>query len=529
MGRRLPAPPPRAAVGEGREAWLEDSCANLAIPQDDAKRAPAVPSARGRTHEEWRFSARALDRVLGSRPLGAALWDGGDGQLPEHEDPSDVPGYRRVVVRGAVDLPDDPEAAGVAVLAATDARAVDTVAAVEAADAARAGSPGAPDAHFFDFVAASVAKPESHVVLRARAPSPGSATATASPADDFGEDIAAGASVIHVVHVLPDRAGDAVAVSAPRIDVHVESGAHLTLVEEVAPSTPISPIPEGEEEEEASAPPARVALPRTRVLLEAGASLRHVSIHVGPAPQCGTDAVLRATHVVQHARSRYAHLELRCASGGATGASAGTRGGPPPPLLSRSEIDVHQAGEETDTLLDSLALLATATAESSTNAKDDEKEGKGGKGPGIVHELRTKVRLDHPASRIHQLAKAVASGVGAHAIFDGQMDINQRAQQADSAQLARGLLLTRGAAINARPNLRIQADDVQAAHGCTVADLDEEQVFYLASRGIDQAAARAVLVDSFVKEVTEMTDGMPKLAARVGDAIQDAFEACALT
>ena len=60
------------------------------------------------------------------------------------------------------------------------------------------------------------------------------------------------------------------------------------------------------------------------------------------------------------------------------------------------------------------------------------------------------------------------------------------------------MLLDRGATANAKPELEIFADDVKCAHGATVGELDENQLFYLASRGLPPAEARALLLEGFV-------------------------------
>ena len=83
-----------------------------------------------------------------------------------------------------------------------------------------------------------------------------------------------------------------------------------------------------------------------------------------------------------------------------------------------------------------------------------------------------------------------------------------------STLLSRSLLLAKRALVHARPNLHIVADDVKCTHGCAVSDLDAEALFYFRSRGVDAAAARAVLVASFGAEVVA---GLPskELRARV--------------
>ena len=60
------------------------------------------------------------------------------------------------------------------------------------------------------------------------------------------------------------------------------------------------------------------------------------------------------------------------------------------------------------------------------------------------------------------------------------------------------VLLSRGATANSKPELEIYADDVKCAHGATVGELDREQLFYAAARGLDPATARALLLEGFV-------------------------------
>ena len=88
--------------------------------------------------------------------------------------------------------------------------------------------------------------------------------------------------------------------------------------------------------------------------------------------------------------------------------------------------------------------------------------------------------------------------------------------------------MTRKATINARPNLRIQADNVVASHGCTIADLEEDQVFYLASRGVDEKTARSVLIGSFIRDITQLFTKdenlcFHRLAKRIDDAVESAL------
>ena len=91
----------------------------------------------------------------------------------------------------------------------------------------------------------------------------------------------------------------------------------------------------------------------------------------------------------------------------------------------------------------------------------------------------------------------------AHGVFQGKILVRRDAQRTDGHQLNRALLLSREAEVNAKPELEIYADDVKCSHGATVGELAEEQLFYLQARGIDRAAARALLIEAYVQETLD--------------------------
>ena len=74
--------------------------------------------------------------------------------------------------------------------------------------------------------------------------------------------------------------------------------------------------------------------------------------------------------------------------------------------------------------------------------------------------------------------RCIAAAPTSRCVFDGAVRVGKLAQRTDARQLSRNLLLARRATVNARPNLRIVADDVTCTHGCAVCDLEEEQLFY---------------------------------------------------
>ena len=91
-------------------------------------------------------------------------------------------------------------------------------------------------------------------------------------------------------------------------------------------------------------------------------------------------------------------------------------------------------------------------------------------------------------------------------VFQGKLHVHPDAQRTDGNQLSRCLLLSDECEIDAKPELEIYADDVVCSHGSTAGSLDAQALFYMRSRGIPYAAARRLLVESFLAEgVAEMT------------------------
>jgi Fe-S cluster assembly protein SufD len=80
------------------------------------------------------------------------------------------------------------------------------------------------------------------------------------------------------------------------------------------------------------------------------------------------------------------------------------------------------------------------------------------------------------------------------------------AQQTDSEQSVKAMLLDRTATANAKPELEIFADDVKCAHGCAIGELDPMSLFYLQSRGLTPPAAKTLLLQAFVASVFEGAD-----------------------
>ena len=88
-------------------------------------------------------------------------------------------------------------------------------------------------------------------------------------------------------------------------------------------------------------------------------------------------------------------------------------------------------------------------------------------------------------------------------VFNGRVYVHPDAQKSDASQSNRNLLLSRDAEVDTKPQLEIYANDVKCAHGATVGQLDARMIFYLRSRGIEEAAARALLTYGFARDLME--------------------------
>ncbi|MEM7358042.1 MAG: Fe-S cluster assembly protein SufD [Pseudomonadota bacterium] len=88
-------------------------------------------------------------------------------------------------------------------------------------------------------------------------------------------------------------------------------------------------------------------------------------------------------------------------------------------------------------------------------------------------------------------------------VFRGRIIVAQDAQQTNADQQNNNLLLSKDAEADTKPQLEIYADDVKCSHGATVGQLDPKSMFYLRSRGIDAASAKALLTFAFANEVIE--------------------------
>ena len=129
--------------------------------------------------------------------------------------------------------------------------------------------------------------------------------------------------------------------------------------------------------------------------------------------------------------------------------------------------------------------------------------------------------VDHavPRGTSRQLYKGVLSG-RSRGVFRGRVRVRPHAQKTDARQSNPNLLLSDGAEIDGKPQLEIHADDVKCSHGSAIGRVDEEALFYLRARAIDEATARALLVRGFAAEVLTALP-VPSLAEALGETFAE--------
>lgn len=193
------------------------------------------------------------------------------------------------------------------------------------------------------------------------------------------------------------------------------------------------------------------------VELGAGARLWHGRIQEAPAHDCRVDTI--AVRVDAAARYEQHQFVL----GGAA---------------SRVGLTVDLAAPGASTRIDGLLLVDA----------------------GRRSDLDVLIRHAAPDTASEHVVRGVGAAAGQGAI-GSRVYVAAGAQRTNSRQSLRNLLLATGAEIDVRPQLEINADDVRCSHGATTGSLDPAQFFYLLSRGVDRAAAQALLTFAFCEDV----------------------------
>ncbi|KFJ07275.1 FeS assembly protein SufD [Bifidobacterium thermophilum] len=139
--------------------------------------------------------------------------------------------------------------------------------------------------------------------------------------------------------------------------------------------------------------------------------------------------------------------------------------------------------------------------------------------PGEHIEHRTMVVHNYPECKSRVVYKGALSGKGAHSTWVGNALIEPTAPGTDSYELNRNLVLTPGAIADSEPNLEIENGNIiGAGHASSVGRFDDEELFYLESRGISETEARKLVVQGFFAELVEEI-GVPAIAQHLMNVI----------
>lgn len=110
--------------------------------------------------------------------------------------------------------------------------------------------------------------------------------------------------------------------------------------------------------------------------------------------------------------------------------------------------------------------------------------------------------IDHakPHCTSNELYKGILDGKS-RGVFNGKILVRPNAQKTNAHQINKNLLLSDEALIDTKPQLEIFANDVKCTHGATIGQLEEDPIFYLRSRGVDQETARTILTYAFASDI----------------------------
>ncbi|KKZ13361.1 MAG: hypothetical protein TE42_00870 [Candidatus Synechococcus spongiarum SP3] len=228
---------------------------------------------------------------------------------------------------------------------------------------------------------------------------------------------------------------------APHVLLVVEPGARLCLTWHVAATAQAA------------------VLPMVEVQLGAGARLEEAAMAWG----CPGAAFLGNSFVHQSPRSVYRRINVTWGWG-----------------LSRDEPFIRQSQGQAETHLHGLAVA---------------------RGQSLL-DTHSTVSFGGPAGQLRHQHQALADDRG-HSVFNGRVVVPRLAQQTDASQLSRNLLLSTRARIDTKPQLEIVADNVQCTHGATVSCLQDDELFYLQSRGIGREQASRLLQRGFCEEILQ--------------------------
>ena len=136
--------------------------------------------------------------------------------------------------------------------------------------------------------------------------------------------------------------------------------------------------------------------------------------------------------------------------------------------------------------------------------------------------LEHRLFVDHaqPRCTSNVLYKGALQGKDAHTVWVGDVLIRKEAEGTDSYEANRNLVLTDGARADSVPNLEIETGLIEGAgHASTTGRFDDEHLFYLMSRGIDEKTARRLVVRGFLNEIIQKI-GVEELQTRLNETVE---------
>lgn len=139
--------------------------------------------------------------------------------------------------------------------------------------------------------------------------------------------------------------------------------------------------------------------------------------------------------------------------------------------------------------------------------------------------MDTHSKIDHTVKNCtsHQSYKGILDGKS-RAVFNGIVFVHRDASGTDAEQSNKNLLLSNDAQVDTKPQLEIYNDDVKCAHGATVGQLEEEELFYLLSRGLNQDLARNLLTYGFAEEIINKIT-VPEIKEQLDEAVLNRLQA----
>ncbi|MCQ2184664.1 MAG: SufD family Fe-S cluster assembly protein [Bacteroidales bacterium] len=136
--------------------------------------------------------------------------------------------------------------------------------------------------------------------------------------------------------------------------------------------------------------------------------------------------------------------------------------------------------------------------------------------------IRTNVAHCAPGASSNQIFKNIAVG-DSRVEFAGRIKVEEGSASTEAYQQCHSLLLSDSAVVTTCPELEIYADDVKCSHGATVGRINEDELFYMRSRGIGEQVAKSLLEKSFLFEVVDKIQD-ESLRAQVQTKFETAFE-----